>query len=324
MRDVARRAGVSVATVSRVMSGSSAVSHTTHARVRSAIEALDFVPSAAARAINSGRTHMVGALVPTLDNAIFSSFLDALELALAEHGFSLVVATTNSDPEKEAQRAQDLLNLGVEGFIVSGITHSDTFDALIRRYRTPVIATSYFDPESPLVTVGYDNGEAALRALDHLLEMGHTAIAVLSGPTATNDRTRVRVDALRSRRDLALTFHEVPIDFVAAARAVDGLVAQASGTTALLCLSDVIAQGVLAGLQRLGLRVPEQISIVGVDDLPSSQSTWPPLSSVHLPVKRMGTCAAAKLARWIETGEAAAPLKLETEMAARRSVRRLP
>ncbi len=323
MRDVARHAGVSVATVSRVLSGSSAVAQSTHERVRIAIDALEFVPSAAARAINSGRTYMVGALVPTLDNAIFSRFLDALELELSEQGFSMVVATTNDDPDREAQRAQDLLNLGVEGFFVSGITHSEAFSALIRRYKTPVIATSYYDPASPLITIGYDNRRAAEQALGHLLDMGHSVIVVLSGPTATNDRTRARVEALRLQQDVDLRFHELPIAFTAAAETVEHIVAQAPDATALLCLSDVIAQGALTGFQRLGIGVPDQISVVGVDDLPSSQSTWPPLSSVHLPVRRMGTSAAAHLAGWIETGIPPLPVKLETEITSRASVRRL-
>ncbi|MGZ2259013.1 LacI family DNA-binding transcriptional regulator [Roseobacter sp. A03A-229] len=323
MRDVARHAGVSVATVSRVLSGSSTVAQATHEKVQTAINALDFVPSAAARAINSGRTYMVGALVPTLDNAIFSRFLDALEIELARHGFSLVVATTNNDLQKETQRAQDLLNLGVEGFVVSGVTHSDEFDALVRKYKAPVIATSYFDAEDPLTTVGYDNREAASYALDHLVEMGHSTIAVLSGPTENNDRTRARVEALRARRDLELLFYEIPIEFTAAAGVVDEVKTQAPEVTACLCLSDVIAQGVLSGFQRLGIRVPDEISIVGVDDLPSSQSTWPPLSSVHLPVRRMGTCAAEKLAQWIETGEPAGSVKLDTTMTIRSSVKRL-
>ncbi|WP_299673981.1 LacI family DNA-binding transcriptional regulator [uncultured Roseobacter sp.] len=322
MRDVARYAGVSVATVSRVVSGASSVADTTQARVRSAIDALNFVPSAAARVINSGRSYMVGALVPTLDHAIFSRFLDALERELADHGFSLVVATTHDDPDREARRAQDLLNLGVEGFVVSGLSHSDAFGDLIARYKTPVIATSYFDPSSPLVTVGYDNGAAALRALDHLVEMGHETIAVLSGPMRDNDRTRARVRALKRQPAQALQFHDVPMG-LAASESVEDVLQSDPRVTAILCLSDVIAQGAMNGLRRLDVRVPEDMSVVGVDDLPSSQSIWPPLSSVHLPVTRMGTCAAERLARWIETGERARPLELETRMVARSTVRSL-
>ena len=108
LRDVAQMAGVSAATVSRVVNANALVSERTRVRVQAAIDALHFVPSAAARAINSGRTHVVGALVPTLDNAIFSRFLDALEEGLAGYGLSLVVATTKDDPDREAERARGL------------------------------------------------------------------------------------------------------------------------------------------------------------------------------------------------------------------------
>lgn len=320
MRDVARHAGVSVATVSRVMSGASNVAGATQAKVQRAIDTLEFVPSAAARAINSGRTYMVGALVPTLDHAIFSRFLDALELTLAEHGFSLVVATTNDDPEREAQRALDLLNLGVEGFVVSGITRCATFGALIKRHKTPVIATSYFDPDSETPTIGYDNGTAAQQALQHLIDMGHEDILVLSGPAWNNDRTKARLDALTGCTQARLTVREIPVTVAAAA---DHVAAIPAPITALLCLSDVLAQGAMHGLRRRGLEVPDDISVIGIDDLPSSQSLWPPLSSVHLPVRRMGACAGETLARWIETGERAAPINLETRLEPRASVRRI-
>jgi len=188
LRDVAKASGVSVATVSRVLNNPDLVSATTNEVVLAAIDALDFVPSAAARSINSGRTHVVGALVPTLDNAVFSAFLAAIEAELSKHGLSLVVATTNGDPDIEVEKAQRLVNIGAEALIVTGITHSPALDEVIKRARMPTIATSYFDPSYRYPTIGYDNAAASRTALEYLIGKGHQHISVIHGPTVHHDQ----------------------------------------------------------------------------------------------------------------------------------------
>ena len=314
LRDVAQMAGVSAATASRVVNANAVVSERTRVRVQAAIDALHFVPSAAARAINSGRTHVVGALVPTLDNAIFSRFLDALEEGLAGYGLSLVVATTKDDPDREAERARGLVDIGVEGLIVSGVTHSPVLDALIENRGLPVVATSYFDPSYHLPTVGYDNENAARSALGLLREAGHRAIAVYHGPSAGNDRTRARLRAFRNDPQVEFSFSAMPLDVLAASSAARRDFAEPSGITAVLALSDVLAQGVLFGLQTLGVSVPGEVSVVGIDDLPSSAATTPALTTVRLPVREMGQRAATALAKWVEDGMRPSPERLETKV----------
>ncbi|MBM7069421.1 LacI family DNA-binding transcriptional regulator [Actibacterium sp. 188UL27-1] len=323
MRDVAQKAGVSIATVSRVLSGTHNVAPETRRAVEQAIADLNFVPSAAARSINSGRTHMVGALVPTLDYAIFARFLDTLELELAKAGLSLVVATTKNDPDQEAKRAGDLLNLGVEGLVVSGITRSAEFEALVTRHALPVVATSYFDPESDLPTIGYDNAAVARVAFAHLADLGHREIAVLSGPARNNDRTRTRVNTLRARDDARISFHETELNHSAAGDQTEQILAQRPNVTAILCMSDVLAQGALFRLQTLGIAVPDQLSLMGVDDLQSSACTYPPLTSVHLPVEEMGHKTATAMARWVAQGIPAKHEKLPSSISIRRSTQRL-
>ncbi len=314
LRDVAQVAGVSTATVSRVLNGNALVSEGTRARVQAAIDALRFVPSAAARAINSGRTHVVGALVPTLDHEIFSRFLDALEDELAGYGLSLVVATTKDDPEREAERARGLVDIGVEGLIVSGVTRSPVLDALIEKRELPVVATSYFDPSYRLPTVGYDNERAARSALRLILESGHRAIAVYHGPSAGNDRTRSRLKAFGNDPQVEFRFCAMPLDVAAASAAARRDFAEPCTTTAVLALSDVLAQGALFGLQALGISVPDEVSVVGMDDLPSSAATTPALTTVHLPVRKMGQRAATALAKWVEDGIRPAPERLDTKV----------
>ena len=195
LRDVARAAEVSVATVSRVMNTPEVVNKDTRDRVQGVIEELGFVRSAAARAINSGRTRLFGALIPTLDSDIFALTVNSIEQTLVEFGLSLIVATTDDDPDKEARKAQELLDVGVEGIFLTGVDHGDALYELLQRTRVPTVAISNFDADYHLPTVGYDNRLAAEIACAHLLELGHRRIAVVHGPRSGNDRTAARIDA---------------------------------------------------------------------------------------------------------------------------------
>ena len=319
VRDVARHANVSVATVSRVLNGATNVSPSKRAQVEQAIEALRFVPSSAARAINSGRTRLVGALVPTLDHAIFARFIDALETGLDGYGLSLIVARTSHSPQTELDRARKLLDIGAEALVVSGVTRAPEFSALAARYDIPIIATSYYAHTSTYPTIGYDNAAATRLALDHLKALGHRRIAVLTGPIAQNDRTQARLAELDSAEGVQTQLMEGALGFEAAAYMARAQLQSKFEPTAFLCLSDVLAQGVLIALKADGIQVPRDISVIGIDDLPNSQSFDPPLTSIHLPTVEMGRATASALADWIEAGTPPAPIRLETPLITRGS-----
>jgi LacI family transcriptional regulator len=322
LRDVAKTAGVSVATVSRVLNAPAFVSEGTRTRVQSAIDALHFVPSAAARAINSGRTKIVGALVPTLDNAIFARFLSCLEEGLGTHGLSLVVATTDGDEGTEATKAERLVNIGAEALIVSGVSHSPAFNDLVRRTRLPAIATSYFDERYHLPTIGYDNAAASAMALQHLTSAGHRDIAVVHGPPEKNDRTRARLNGLRNAgRDVRLRFFATDISMEGGAGATRAFLASGFKCTALLCFSDVLAASALVELRRHGFDVPTDLSVIGVDDLPASAYSEPRLTTVRLPVSRMGHETADAVAGWIERQIVPRSLLLDCGLVIRGSTR---
>ena len=319
LRDVAQKADVSVATVSRVLNSPQTVSKYTRKRVEDAIELLNFVPNAAARAINSGRTRIVGALVPTLDHSIFSRFLDALEEELQRYSLSLVVATTGGDPDIEAQQAEKLLNIGVEGLFVSGVTHSAKFEALANRRDLPVVATSYYDPDYHLPTVGYDNAQLTTMLLQHLIGLGHQSIGVLHGPPQSNDRTAARLSPLKNQHGVEVRSFETTFDLQSAGDAVEKVLRSPRPPTAFLCISDVLAHGALFRCQRLGISVPQEVAIAGIDDHPISQSTTPGITSVRTPVRLMGTRAAEVLATWVEKGERATDQLLESRLIIRGS-----
>ncbi|MEM9441263.1 MAG: LacI family DNA-binding transcriptional regulator [Pseudomonadota bacterium] len=323
LRDVAKAAGVSIATVSRVLNSPDIVSAETRRRVMETIEELHFVPSAAARAINSGRTKMVGALVPTLDNAIFAKFLAALEARLGEGGLSLIVATTDGDPDIEARKAQGLVDIGAEALIVSGVTHSHAFDELIRRARIPAIATSYYDEHYSLPTIGYDNAATSLIALEFLRSEGHRSVGIVHGPVSNNDRTRARLAGLEKlATDVTMQAFETTLSIeggVAAAR--EFLKAQTS-CTAILCLSDVLAMGTILELQRNNVRLPDEISLMGIDDLPYSSFSNPEITTVHLPVSRMGAYTADAVIQWLDNDIVPKSKLIEAQLIVRQSTKK--
>ncbi|MEL6521732.1 MAG: substrate-binding domain-containing protein, partial [Pseudomonadota bacterium] len=297
----------------------------TRAKVEDTIAELGFVRSAAARAINSGRTRILGALIPTIEHDIFGLTIDTIEDRLADLGLSLVVATTDDDPIKEERKAKELLDIGVEGLFLSGMQHSDTLYGLIDHTKVPAVAISCFDPAYHFPTIGYDNHEAGRMALQHLTDQGHRKIAVVHGPTDHNDRTRGRLTALDpSLEDLNLTFWETELSVAG------GCVAAANSMTsapdAYLCLSDVQAFGVLFELQRLRIEVPRDVSVIGIQDLPSSASTVPRLTTVRLPAQRMGRKAAELLAAWVENDVKPEPVCFPSSLVVRQStmVRKRP
>ena len=320
LRDVARLAEVSVATVSRVLNSPKVVQKSTRERVEKAIMELGFHPSAAARAINSGRTKIIGALVPTLDSDIWTLTIDAIESRLGDFGFSLVVATTGGDPDDGARRARELLDIGVEGLLLSGIEHSDDLFALIERSRVPAVVTSFNAPEFRYPTIGYDNREAARLALDHLLDLGHRNIAVVHGAVEFNDRTRERVaGATSARGDVKLSYFETPLTVAGGAEIVIQVARENLEFDAFLCLSDIQAIGVLFELHRKGVFVPRDVSVMGVHDLPIAQYAFPRLSTVGLPVREMGHKAAEALAHWVEDGSRPESICLEIALVPRES-----
>ncbi len=320
LRDVARAAEVSVATVSRVLNSPDIVQADTRRRVEGAIAELQFVRSAAARAINTGRSKIVGALIPTLDSDIFAQTIDAMESRLAEFGFSLVVATTDDNREIEARKAHELLDIGVEGLFLSGITHNEELHALIERTQVPAVAISYFDPDYYLPTIGYDNREAGRAAIKHLAALGHRNIAVVHGPAQDNDRTRERLGGVADQsRDLSLVPFETELSVLGGSHAVIRLLETHASFDAFLCITDVLAFGVLFELQRRGITVPRDTSVMGLQDLPSAAVTCPRLTTVRLPSQEMGAQAAEALAKWIEDEVRPEPICLALDLKARES-----
>lgn len=326
LRDVALEAGVSVATVSRVLNNSTKVSAGTKERVGIAIEALSFAPSAAARSLNAGKTRTIGALVPTIDHSIFARYLNSLEGELSARGYGLVVAVTGGATDVEAAKAHDLLSLGVDGLIVCGVERSPEFDKAAVRFDVPVLITSYFDMNAAYPTIGYDNASIAKMAVDYLGTYGHQEIAVIHGPTDESDRTQARIDGAKSATSVARQrFFEAPLSVAGGAEAIQSILSEHSvgSLTAVLCLSDVQALGALFEALRHGLSIPDDLSIMGFDNLEWSAVSTPGLTTIELPAIEMGAAAAEGMVRLLVEGHPVMPRKIDAFIVERGSVQDL-
>ena len=299
--DVAAAAGVSTATVSRVLNRQS-VREPLRARVQAAVAQLGYVPDAGARALMLQRTGTVGAIFPTIDNAIFAKAIEALQQRLSEDGLQLLLATSGYDTEREAQQIVNLVARGVDAIALCGVGQSETLRRFLRQRRMPTVhVMSVPPPDEEAVCVGFDNAAAMAQAVRYLLDLGHRDIAMLAGQTRDNDRARARVQGVRQGLERArLTLP--PSRLIERAYTLDAardglrvLLDARPAPTAVICGNDVLAAGALFEAQRLGFPVPRALSIVGFDDLELAHHLEPGITTVRVPTDAMWRTAGDRL-----------------------------
>jgi len=301
LEDVARLARVSTATVSRALTCPDKVKPATAVRIRQAVQALGYVAHGAARALASRRTQTIGAVIPTLDNAIFANTAHALQRTLDEAGYTLLLASHEFDAEVEVRVTRALIERGVDGLVLLGATHPPNVLRMLDTQKVPYVLTWALDASGRHPCVGFDNRAAAIRIANHLLELGHREFAMISGITAGNERASERQEGVRqalSARGILLApgrAVEKPYTLSAGREALREVLRGSARPTAVICGNDVLAIGALAECHAQGIAVPREISVTGFDDLEMSAVVTPPLTTVHFPTAELGTYAAQHL-----------------------------
>ncbi|GAB5469687.1 MAG: LacI family DNA-binding transcriptional regulator [Rhodospirillales bacterium] len=299
LEDVARSAGVSTATVSRCLSQPDKVRPALRLGVEAAISALGYTPHGAARALASSRTNAIGAVIPTLSNAIFANVVQTLQRELSASGRTLLLAASDYDMAREAQQIRDLVVRGVDGLMLTGEARDPSVYQLLRRRRIPYVNTYVFHPRSENPSIGFDNRAAMAKLVAYLHDLGHRRIAMIAGLPGQNDRARERIEgtkaALEARGLEACGILERPYALDAGREALRQLLQQEAPPTAILGGNDVLALGALLEAKRLGLEVPRDLSIAGFDDLDIAREIPPGLTTIHAPLEDMGRQAAAYL-----------------------------
>lgn len=303
IREVARQAGVSTASVSRALNAPDSVSAELRTRIDVAIAELGYIPDAAARALSSRRTRTIGAIVPTVDNAMFARGIEALQSYLSLQGYLLLLATNGYDPEVEFKQAQNMASRGVDGLILRGDIHTEPLRRMMTTQRIPFVNVGVYHPDKPYACVGANNELAAWRACSYLIELGHREIGMVAAVSANNDRASARVaGVVRALGEHGLELRpewslEVPYHLDDARQAARTFLTLPERPTAVICGNDVIAYGVLLEAERRGLNVPNDLSVMGFDDLEWSRHLRPSLTTMHLPTDEVWTRAGAYLVR---------------------------
>lgn len=289
IREVARHVGVSTASVSRTLNNPESVSPELRRRIDAAIAELGYIPDAAARALSSRRTRTIGAIIPTVDNAMFARGVEALQAYLSLQGYLLLLSTSSYDPEVEARQAQNMVSRGIDGLVLRGDTHTDSLRRLLAAHRIPFVNVGVYHPDKPYASVGPDNEAAGWRACRYLLELGHRDIGMVAALTANNDRATGRMAGVRrALADSGLQLRpewtiQVPYHLDDARQAARTLLSLPARPSAVVCGNDVIAYGVMLEVERRGLHVPNDLSVMGFDDLEWSRHLRPSLTTMHMP-----------------------------------------
>lgn len=295
--EVAHRAGVSPATVSRVLNNSPLVKPETRDKIQRVLDEMRYMRNGAARALASRRSRTIGLIVPVLGTAVFAEASQVIQACLQAERYSLLTAGTSYDSTQEFEAARTMIEHGVDGLILVGTSHDPALFRLLNETQTPAVQIFAYDPASELPCVGFDNFQASYDITNYLTSMGHTRVAILLSHTKNNDRISARFEGIKAcLRDHNLRINtdlivEVGFTIVEGRGGLRELLSRGSPFTALACSGDVIAVGALLEARAQGIDVPKDLSITGFHDLDLSSQMEPPLTTVQVPMKDMGTTA---------------------------------
>jgi len=306
IRDVARASGVSYATVSRVLTGYEFVKETTRNRVMEAAEQLGYVANLSARSLAGGRSRIIGLIVPNLDNGYVGAITQGIDRELARANYDLMLYTSHRQPGKESFYVGTLANGLTDGLLLVAPLVPATYLEALREQNFPYVLIDQADVSENSNVVEATNWQGAYEATRYLNQLGHTRIAFITGSLAV----RSAVDRLRGYK-AALADCNIP---VTEALIIEGDYQQQTGyevtksllqsvdppPTAIFASNDLSAFGAMDAAREHGYRIPDDISIIGFDDVPQASFVYPKLTTVRQPLEQMGHVAVKMLLEHIE------------------------
>lgn len=324
MADVAALAGVSLATVSRVLNSPALVQPATRERVRSAMARTGFVKNAIAGSLAARRSWTIGVVVTTITNPILAESTRGIADVLEGRGYQLLIGSTDYSPQRETELVRTFLERQVDGLVLTGTTREATAERMLRASRRPFVTTWELDRRRGRACVSFDNQAASRSMTETLLALGHRRIGFVSGLTRHNDRAQARLSGYRAALAAAGVtenrglVHEMPFSFENGRKAMAAFLGMDVRPTAVFFGSDILAIGALLECADRGVGVPGDVSIAGFDGLDLGAHVRPALTTVRVPTYQMGRLAAELLLELIAGGQ---PRKrrLDTEIALRDS-----
>ncbi|HEX6306472.1 MAG TPA: LacI family DNA-binding transcriptional regulator [Anaerolineales bacterium] len=314
IKDIARLAGVTHSTVSRALHGHPGIAPETVARIRQIADELGYVPSAVARGLKTNRSHALGVIVSRIDDPFFGEILQGIEDISQQAGYSLFVAASQRNFEREQVIVQAMGERRVDGLIICSTNFEKEHENKLKTYGIPIVAVDNQALSDYQYSIYHDDFFGSQQATGHLVDLGHDKIAYLGNQEAgrtTQDRLdgfcQALQDAAYRVRDEYI-FHGpngLPEGGVAGARYFVGL---DEPPTAIVCFNDMMALGVLQGLKNSGVEVPQECSVVGFDDINITAYTDPPLTTFEQPKYQLGGAAARMMMKLLDSGSDGASL----------------
>ncbi len=303
LQDVAAAANVSTATVSRALNNPDAVVHETRERVLDAVARLGYSPNFGARALAARRTNTIGAVIPTMENAIFARGLQSFQETLSQGGCTLLVASSSYRLDLEEEQVRALVARGADGLLLIGKQRRQSVYDFLNGRGIPYVVAWTYQQDTDHTYVGFDNRLAAAAMVNRVIDYGHRRIGMIAGLTTDNDRARDRLCGVRdavdgfTQEEITLTVVEAAYSYQEGGKAAESLMKAASGQrpTVLVCGNDILAVGAIKQLKKMGLSVPLDVSVTGFDDIEVATIVDPALTTVHVPHRDMGGLAAQTL-----------------------------
>jgi DNA-binding LacI/PurR family transcriptional regulator len=296
IREVAKKAGVSTATVSRVVNGTVPVSAEIERHVRSAIKSLGYYPNTHARTLGSGRSHMYGLIISDIVNPFFPDIAKFFERIAVEHGQEVLIANTDYQPQRMQVCVRRMLERRVDGVAIMTSEMDPKLVQLLNRRGIPIVFldTGHVGPDISNIFIDYVSGIE--QAIEHLISLKHKRIAFVSGPPSlASAKTRINAFALSlKRKHLSFTANYMQtgnhrID--GGQSAMENLLKLHRPPTAVMASNDLTAIGVMRAIHAAGLHVPGDISVIGFDDIEISNFLQPPLTTIRVPRAEIGVSA---------------------------------
>ncbi|BAS26051.1 LacI family DNA-binding transcriptional regulator [Limnochorda pilosa] len=298
IQDVAKIAGVSASTVSRVLNGSPLVREATRKQVEEAVRRLRYAPHPVARGLRLRSGHLLGLIVSDLSFPFFGEVMKGIHAAAAARGYGVLLANSDARPDRELELLEEMRRRGCDASLLITGDYRPEHAVFVRRSRVPVVLASAHVADAEVPCVGVDNAGAAFEMMRHLLELGHRRIGIIRGsladPVTSGERLKGCRLALQGA-DLAwdeTLVEEGDFSIRGGREAMERLLKRGAPPSALFAFSDEMALGALQALHRAGLRVPEDVALAGFDDLALAEGVEPPLTTIAQPRFQMGWVSA--------------------------------
>jgi DNA-binding LacI/PurR family transcriptional regulator len=298
IKDIARIAGVSHTTVSRALHDSPSISTQTKARIRAIAVQIGYNPSAAARSLKTNRSQALGVIVSHIADPFFSEIIQGIDDVAQDHGYSLFIAAAQQDPEREQSIIRSMREHRVDGVILCSPQLTTAQNLQLQSYGIPIVAINNQGSGEYQYSIQHDDVDGSRQACEHLVGLGHERVAYLgdaSSGRTTHDRLSGYQQVMAEHRYLILDGYTQEVWGNSAAQGIESaehFLSLRARPTAIICYNDMVAVGMLKGLQLAGINVPREISLTGFDNILYSDYTHPPLTTIDQPKRFLGAEAA--------------------------------